>query len=106
MMMKFEWSKKWTIALLAMIIASPIGILMVWNYDDAWGEWGEVEKYDWTPSSYWTAPMPDYNFDGWSSQLDSSVGYIISAIVGVLVIIGVTYLAFSWVANKDKKTKN
>jgi cobalt/nickel transport protein len=101
-MMKLNWSNKWTIALIVLIIASPIGILLVWNYGDAWGEWGEVG--DWTPNSYWTAPLPDYNFDGWEDQMAASMGYILSAVIGVFVIIIVTYLMFNYVAKKNEKS--
>jgi cobalt/nickel transport protein len=82
--------KKWLALLLILAVMSPIGILLVWNYGDAWGEWGEVGS--WTPRQYWSAPLPDYNMGGWEGQLRSSIGYIISAIVGIAVIIGVTYL--------------
>lgn len=84
-----KWPRKWTAALALIIAASPIGILLVWNYGDAWGEWGNVGS--WVPRKFWSAPIPDYNFSGWNTQLAASLGYIISAVVGVTAIILLTY---------------
>jgi len=95
--------RKWLYLLIALIILSPIGILLVWNYGDAWGEWGEVG--DWIPKSFWNAPFPDY-LSGFESQLAASIGYIISAIIGVVAIILVTYGIGILIANREKKKQS
>jgi cobalt/nickel transport protein len=100
-----KFSRKWLAALLFLAIISPIGILVVWDYGDAWGEWGEVGE--WVPQQFWTAPMPDYNFEGWEGQLMSSLGYIVSALVGVIVVILLTYVLMRLFARKnDDETGN
>ena len=95
------WPKKWLIAMIALIIATPLGILIVWNYGDAWGEWGEVGQ--WVPQQFWSAPLPDYNFTGWDSQTMASLGYIISAIVGIVAIVIVTYLLYLAVGKRGQQ---
>ncbi|WP_461863891.1 PDGLE domain-containing protein [Thermococcus sp.] len=85
-----------------LIILSPIGILLVWNYGDAWGEWdpsdlaGQVhEKLTGMEklSSAWThALLPDYNIPGWEDKFHASIGYIISAVVGVALVFGAYYV--------------
>ena len=85
----------------AMIILSPIGILLVWNYSDAWGEWDVntveqmvghklpgMEKL----SDVWShAVLPDYNLPGWEDKLHASLGYIISAAVGTTLVLLLYY---------------
>jgi len=95
--------KKFMYLIGAMIVLSPLGILLVWNYGDAWGEWGAdelVKKFGESKISgmlhladIWNyAPLPDYNIPGWDDPVHASIGYIISAIVGVVLCVGVYYL--------------
>ncbi|WP_297499040.1 PDGLE domain-containing protein [Thermococcus sp.] len=84
-----------------MIILSPIGILLVWNYNGAWGEWDVktiegmvghrlpgMEKL----SEVWNhAVLPDYNVPGWEDKLHASIGYIISAVVGTALVFVIYY---------------
>ncbi|HEC57057.1 MAG TPA: hypothetical protein ENI32_04130 [Candidatus Syntrophoarchaeum butanivorans] len=91
------WLKKALIVIAIFVAIVPLGILGTWNCGDAWGEWGEVRDeqrgIDWTPQSYFDAPFPDYNIEGWESMMMASVGYWISAIIGIaitmLVILGI-----------------
>ncbi len=85
-----------------MIVLSPIGILLVWNYNGAWGEWDVqtvehmvghklpgMEKL----STIWNhAVLPGYNLPGWENKLSASLGYIISAIVGTTLVVLLYYL--------------
>ncbi|HTY46663.1 MAG TPA: hypothetical protein VMB46_03245 [Methanomassiliicoccales archaeon] len=82
-------SKKTLAILLALAVISPLGILVVWNFSEAWGEWGSVGN--WVPWKVWSAPLDGYDLSGWDSQLMASLGYIISALVGIAAIILVTY---------------
>lgn len=91
-----------------MVILSPIGILLVWNYSDAWGEWDVqtvehmvghrlpgMEKL----STIWNhAVLPDYNVPGWEDKLHASIGYIISAIVGTALVVLLYYLLVKFIA--------
>ncbi len=95
------WPKKLIIAMIALIVATLLGILIVWNYGDAWGEWGEVGN--WVPQQFWNAPFADYDVSGWDGQLMASLGYIISAIVGIVAIIIVTYVLYIALAKKENK---
>ncbi len=89
-------------AVAVMIVLSPLGILLVWNYGDAWGEWdvGTIEHMVGQKlpgmeklSSAWNhAVLPDYNVPGWEDKLHASIGYILSAIVGVALVIGFYYV--------------
>jgi cobalt/nickel transport protein len=95
------WPKKWIAAMVALIIATPLGILIVWDYGDAWGEWGEVG--DWVPQQFWNAPLADYDLSGWDSQAMASLGYIISAIVGIMAIIILTYVVYLVVSKRENR---
>ncbi|MGB9814989.1 MAG: PDGLE domain-containing protein [Thermoplasmata archaeon] len=82
--------RKSLILLIILIILSPLGILLVWNYGSAYAEWDHIGS--WYPQHFWNlAPLQDYNVNGWDSPLMASLGYIISAIVGVTLIIIVNY---------------
>lgn len=102
---KLESIPKKLIAVLALLaVISPLGILIVWDYGDAWGEWGEVGN--WVPQSFWNAPLADYDMSGWESQMASSAGYIISAIVGVVVIVVVVYAIGLLLAKREDKNSS
>jgi cobalt/nickel transport protein len=82
--------KRAILLLILFIIISPLGILLVWNYGPAYAEWDHIGS--WYPHHFWNlAPLQDYDFPGWDSPLLASVGYIISALVGVAIIISITY---------------
>jgi len=95
------WPRKWIAAMITLIIATPLGILLVWDYGDAWGEWSGVGN--WVPRHLWNAPFDGYDLSGWDSRLMASLGYIISAIVGVLAIAIVTYILYVAVARRENK---
>ena len=98
--------RKLWIGLGILALLSPLGLVLPEHFKagSAWGEWGadEMQKLvGYIPqgleklASIWNAPMPDYAFKGWEEKGLShlSFAYIISAIVGigviVLVIIGI-----------------
>ena len=91
------WLKRALIVIAIFVAIVPLGILGTWNCGDAWGEWGEVQDsthgINWTPESYFGAPLPDYNVEGWDNKLMASIGYWISAIIGIaltmLVVLGI-----------------
>ena len=97
---------KFLIGIAVLVILSPLGLILPAHFKagGAWGEWGadEMQKLvGYVPkglaklSSLWSAPMPDYVFKGWEEKGLShlSLAYIISAILGigiiVLVMIGI-----------------
>lgn len=93
------------IGLLLLIILSPLGLLAV---GETFGEWGpdEVkEKLGFVPpgleelSGIWNAPMPDYAFSGSGESMTvSSVAYILSAVIGVVICGGLMYFVGKKVA--------
>jgi len=91
---------KFWLGLAILIILSPLGLILPEHFKagSAWGEWGvdEMKKLvGYVPkgleklSSLWNAPMPDYSFKGWEEKglPHLSFAYIISAIVGIGLII-------------------
>ena len=81
-----------SIGLIFLIIFAPLGLLAAGT---AYGEWGPDELKDrigFVPhglkelSGLWNAPMQDYSFPGGGdSRIVSSAGYILSALVGIIV---------------------
>jgi cobalt/nickel transport system permease protein/cobalt/nickel transport protein len=86
------------IGLLLLMILAPLGLLAV---GETFGEWGpeEVkEKLGFVPpgleelSGIWSAPLPDYAFPGGSESMKiSSIAYILSAVIGVVICGGILY---------------
>jgi hypothetical protein len=107
-------AKLW-VGLAILIIFSPLGLLLPEHFKSgaAWGEWGveEVQKLvGYIPkglkklSSLWNAPMPDYVFKGWEEKglSQASFAYIISAIIGIVLIILLVFLIGRFLARKGE----
>lgn len=86
-----------------LILLTPIGLILpeLFKTGGAWGEWGaeEVkEKIGYIPeglkklSELWSAPISDYAFSGWNKGIKSYVAYILSGILGVLIVATVSYI--------------
>jgi hypothetical protein len=78
----------------------------------AWGEWGPEEikvLIGYIPkgleklASFWSAPMPDYAFKDWNGKgLGAlSFAYIGSAILGIAIIIGLSFLIGKFLGKKE-----
>ncbi len=80
------------IGLAALVVLSPIGLLAGGS---AWGEWAadEIEGIvGYVPQGLastqgWTAPLPDYGMSG----LAPAFGYILSAGLGILLVVGIVW---------------
>lgn len=92
-------AKLW-IGIVALIILSPLGLILpqYFKAGSAWGEWrledlqrliGYMPQGLAKISSLWNAPIPDYALKGWEGKglFRLSVSYIISAIVGITIIV-------------------
>ena len=106
-------TKLW-IGLGILALLAPLGLILPEHFKagSAWGEWG-AEKMQklvgYIPqglaklSSLWNAPLPDYAFKGWEekglSQL--SFAYIISAVVGIVIIVLIVLLIGRVLARKS-----
>ena len=96
---------KFWVGLGVLVVLSPLGLLLPEHFKagSAWGEWGinEIQKFaGYIPkglnkfSNLWSAPLPDYAFKGWEEKplATLSLVYIFSAIIGVLVCVGIILL--------------
>jgi cobalt/nickel transport protein len=107
-------TKLW-IGLGVLIVLSPLGLLIPEHFKAgaAWGEWGmdEIKKLvGYVPKGLeklaplWNAPLPDYAFKGWEEKGLShlSFAYIISAIVGMAIIVTMVLLIGKLLIRKGK----
>lgn len=102
------------IGLALLVIISPVGLILPEHFKagSAWGEWeaGQMQKLvGYIPrgleklASLWTAPIPDYAFKGWEEKglPRLNLAYIISAVIGIGIIVMVTMLIGKILARKD-----
>ena len=96
-----------------LIIISPLGLIIpaYFKAGGAWGEWAPEEikgLIGYIPrglerlSAAWNAPLPDYAVSRLAngSLRGLSIGYIISAIAGILVTAGLVYFIGKLFARK------
>ena len=106
---------KFWIGIVVLMILSPLGLILPEHFKSgsAWGEWGadEIQKLvGYVPkgleklASLWNAPMPDYAFKGCEQKGLShlSFAYIISAAIGVFVIVLIALLIGKLLVKKGK----
>jgi cobalt/nickel transport system permease protein len=103
-----RWRPLW-ITLVVLAVISPIGLLAPGT---AWGEWGAEELsglgLSFIPagmeklSSLWSAPAPDYDLP---SLGNTPVAYILSAVVGIIIVSIITWL-FIKLATTGKKAES
>ena len=99
-------------------LLSPLGIIIP-NYLGAGGAWGEwtleqIEKMaGFAPEGMkrmadtWKAPMTNYAMPGQGTgPVHSSLGYIVAAIVGISVTVGLMYLITRLLVRKDGSSKH
>jgi len=97
--------KRLWFGLLVLILISPLGLILpeVFKSGPAWGEWSlqEIDKVlGYIPEGYrkaanlWSAPVPDYTLKIWEGRglARMSLGYILSAGLGVGVIVLAAFL--------------
>jgi cobalt/nickel transport system permease protein len=100
-----KWRTLWA-GLLGLVLLTPIGLLAPGT---AWGEWGAEELgglgLAFVPrgleqlSGFWHSPMPGYSVPALAS---ADVGYVLSAVVGVLSVVVVVWL-FSFLLTGTKE---
>lgn len=109
-------TKLW-IGLGVLAVLSPLGLILPdkLHAGSAWGEWSTQEiknMVGYIPSglqklsSVWNAALPDYAIKGWekSGQVHLSFAYILSAIVGIALCIGGTWLLGKFLTKKANNT--
>ncbi len=102
--------KKLWIGLAILIVLTPLGLLASGT---AFGEWGSeelMEALGYVPSgiehgeSLWHSLFPDYTVAGFEgSFLHSSIGYILSAIIGIALIYIVTIVLGKFIAKREEE---
>ncbi|MCX7920446.1 MAG: cobalt transporter CbiM [Clostridia bacterium] len=100
--------KAFIVGLIVLVITAPVGLLATGT---AWGEWGtdEVsEMIGFVPeglkklSENWNALIPDYTIPGLDkSFMQSSVGYIASAVIGIVGISLIMFASSKFIAKKE-----
>ena len=101
-MSKSKLRKLW-IGIGILILLTPLGLILprLFRSGGAWGEWGadEVRKIaGHLPeglkklSDLWSAPASGYGFTGWDKVMKAYLGYILSGILGVAIVIAVAYI--------------
>ncbi len=107
--------KKIWVAIAILAILSPLGIIVpkLFNAEGTWGEWGidKIEKLaGFVPEGMkrigerWKAPLSDYGLPGQSGTLGNrSIGYVISAIIGVAFVAGIMYLLTKLLVRKKNE---
>lgn len=104
---------KFWMGLGGLVVLSPLGLLLPEHFKagSAWGEWGVVEIQKlagYIPQGLgkffhlWSAPFPDYAFRGWEARSSVSLCfvYILSAVIGVLVCIGIVLILGKFLSKK------
>ncbi len=96
------------IVLAALIVLTPLGLLAT---GETFGEWSVEElkeKVGYVPagleglSGIWSAPLPDYGIPGLgNTSVGAAVGYVASAVLGVVVCVGALYLLGKLIARND-----
>ena len=107
-------TKLW-IGIMLLIILSPLGLILPEYFKamTAWGEWGAEEIYSflgYVPkgleklSALWSAPVPDYAFRSWEKKglFFLGLGYIISAVIGVIIIFIIILFTGRWLAKRGR----
>ncbi|MDD5059865.1 MAG: cobalamin biosynthesis protein [Candidatus Omnitrophica bacterium] len=91
-----------------LILLSPLGLLLPEHFkaQEAWGEWGTdrikemvgyiprgLEKF----SGLWQPPIPDYG----QEQGASVLGYMLSALFGIIIVVAIIFLFAKFLSKKD-----
>lgn len=107
-------TKKLWLGIGILALMSPLGIIIPkwFGAEGAWGEWGldAIEKAaGFVPegmkriAEIWKAPLPDYALPIQNKGLAiESFGYILSAIIGVILIACVMYLITKLLGRRER----
>lgn len=104
-------TKLW-LAIGALVLLSPLGLLLpsLFGVGGAWGEWDLAEikrQIGFMPegmrriSELWHAPFADYAPLTGKGPAAEGMGYVLSGIVGVVMVAAVMYGIIKLLANKD-----
>lgn len=106
--------KKLWIGIGILALLSPLGLIIpaLFGSSGAWGEWGleEMKKLvGYIPEGMqklaerWKSPMRDYSVPGQKPGLGhASLGYIITAVIGIVITAGLAYVIAKLLGQKNK----
>ena len=108
-------TKKLWLAIGVLVLISPLGIILptLFGAGSAWGEWNLdeiVKEVGFMPegmkriSELWSAPFPDYAPFAGKEVAVESMGYVLSGIIGVVMVAIVMYGITKLIAGKDDPT--
>jgi len=107
--------KKLWIGIGILALLSPLGLIIpaFFGAGSAWGEWGleEIKKLiGFIPegmqklAELWKSPLHDYTVPGQKPGLThESLGYILSAVIGIAITAGLAYLIARLLGRKNKE---
>ncbi|MCZ7380800.1 MAG: cobalamin biosynthesis protein [Candidatus Methanoperedens sp.] len=111
--MNEKTAKKLGIGLAALIVLTPLGLLA---QGTAFGEWGSKELQQtlgYVPEgiksgeTLWQAIFSGYSMPGFgNSFLHSSIGYILSAVIGIALIYTATLTLGKIIAKREEEQRN
>lgn len=100
--------KKLYIGMAVLVLLTPLGLLASGT---AFGEWGSnelKERFGYAPAGVergeglWSALMPDYSIPGLGEDfLHSSIGYLLSALVGCVLIYAAVLAIGKYLSNQE-----
>lgn len=111
------FQKRLLLFLLALAILSPLGIILpeAFKAGDAWGEWSVdtiKEMVGFVPegmkklADIWKAPLPDYSItENEQPATSKMVFYILSAIIGSIIVMGAIFILTKVTGNKKTEEK-
>jgi cobalt/nickel transport protein len=106
-------TKKLWIGIGILALLSPLGVIVpkLFGAGGAWGEWGvdEFKKFSgFVPegmkriAQIWKAPLPAYALPAQKKGLvPESLGYVLSAVIGIALIAAVMYLLAKLLGRKN-----
>jgi len=102
-------NKAFVILLAVLVCLTPLGLLAAGT---AWGEWdtseiqsliGYIPKGLASVSGKWNALFPDYSVPISGGPLGAAAGYIIAAVIGIVLIGGLIYLTSRLMSRKEEE---
>lgn len=106
--------RRFAICLLILALLTPIGLWLpeLFKAGAAWGEWGSdglkqtlgyVPKGLQALENIWAkAIFPGYGVSGWTSPVLSTIGYVLSALLGIASVAGIGYLLGKILAFRER----
>lgn len=104
--------RKLWIGLAVLVLLTPLGLFLpaLLGAGGAWGEWGREELENmlgYLPKGMkdiidrWKAPLPDYSTGESEGMGRLSLEYILSALLGVALCVGVVFLLMKFLKKGD-----